>query len=218
MLCSVCTCPHRTKTQQVTPFRGVWQRQGRTAACTERESYELECGNAAGCASDTDVQGTLDTEHSISLAWGKLVAVHLLYIPFCSYILPSICYSDRQAKKCGCATGATVLQNQRTRKENLKKMPNYISTWTSALIRSRNNPYFSPSTAFKHSKHKLPICCLKIPGIKFILWFEALSFDWGGGNQDKALDHAAQNMTTDTPKIQAGCLKQLKECLLFHDS
>lgn len=145
MLCSVCTCPHRTKTQQVTPFRGVWQRQGRTAACTERESYELECGNAAGCASDTDVQGTLDTEHSISLAWGKLVAVHLLYIPFCSYILPSICYSDRQAKKCGCATGATVLQNQRKERKTSRKCPTTFQPELQLWSDQEITPTFPPA-------------------------------------------------------------------------
>lgn len=30
-------------------------------------------------------------------------------------------------------------------------------------------PTLSPSTGFKHSKHKLPVCCLNSPGIKFIL-------------------------------------------------
>lgn len=152
MLCSVCTYPCKTTVQQVTSCMDVWQRQGRTAACTESESYEPQSGNAAGCASDTDVQGTLDKDFSTSLAWRKLVPAPLLYISFSSYILPPICYSAGQARRvwiCNRSYWTSVLQNKRTRKETLKKMPNYISTWISSLIRSRNNPYFFPSTAFK---------------------------------------------------------------------
>lgn len=99
MHCNVCTYPCKTTVQRVTSCRDVCQRQGRTAACTENDSYEPQSGNAVGCASDTDIQGTLDTEHSTSLAWGKLVGAHSLYITFCFCILPPISYTAGQAKK-----------------------------------------------------------------------------------------------------------------------
>lgn len=171
MLCSICKYPCRTTVQQ-SPSAGMLDKDKAELLPVQKmnsTNLSLEMLQAVHL---THVQGTLDAQLSTNLAWRKLVAAHLLYIPFCSYILPPLCYSAGQAKKvwmCNRSYWTSVLQNQRTRKENLKKMPNYISTWISALIRSRNNPYSFPSTAFKHSKHKLPVCCLESPGIKFIL-------------------------------------------------
>lgn len=98
----MCTLPNCiTAVQQVIPCIEVkCKSQGRTAASTERESYQLPSGDVVGCASDTDVHGALDTtELSASVAWGNLVAALSLYILSYLYMLFPIRYSAGQAKK-----------------------------------------------------------------------------------------------------------------------
>lgn len=171
MLCSVCTYPCKTTVQQVTSGMDVWQRQGRTAACTESESYEPQSGNAAGCASDTDVQGTLDKDFSTSLAWRKLVAAPLLYIPFSSYILPPICYSAGQARRvwiCNRSYWTSVLRTKEQERKLSRKCQTTLQPefhlWSDQEITLTSSP-----ALLLNSKHRLPVCCLKSPGIKFIL-------------------------------------------------
>lgn len=70
-------------------------------------------GDVAGCVSDTDAHGTLDTPGLWTpFTWGNLVAALSLYILSYLYMLFPICYSAEQAKnqsKCESVTGAAKL-------------------------------------------------------------------------------------------------------------
>lgn len=115
--------------------------------------------------------------------------------------LLSFCTSETKSKEGKPQENAKLRFNLDFGSNEIKKRPLPLAQSGFSAFKAQ-----TPSTLPEKPRHKVyPL----IWG--FVIWA-------GGGNQDKALDHAAQNMTTDAPKTQAGCMKQLKECLLFHDS